>query len=238
MTPDTTADRTEPAVNLWKHIFGDERGRLAISYSSGGSTLPTRYFSYPGAAPSAAQWALEKSAEGRDVYFCAHLLIAPRRIKENATSIRTLWFEMDGGELPNGQLKPSAVVESSPGRYHGYLRLTDSIPPEIAEQLNQRLAHEIGADPSGYDLSQLLRVPETVNHKYPEHPVVRVLEIEEERTYSPAELEEILPELEEPEADHEPEADDEEEPPIVLDAEAMKVCAGRGRSRKRTEAAR
>jgi hypothetical protein len=94
-------------------------------------------------------------------------------------------------------LKPTAVVESSPGRYHGYLRLADSIPPETAEKLNKRLAHKIGADLSGADRTQLLRVPGTVNHKYPDLPVVRILGLNEDEdpAYSPATLEEALPRL-------------------------------------------
>lgn len=57
------------------------------------------------------------------------------------------------------------MVESSPGHFHAYYRLTEAIPPERAEALNKRLAHMIGADASGWDLSQLLRVPGTMNHK-------------------------------------------------------------------------
>jgi AAA domain/RepB DNA-primase from phage plasmid/Primase C terminal 1 (PriCT-1) len=186
------------AEDLWHHIFSDERGLLhiwtAVRDSGGALIRPkSNNFNYPKAAAAAAQWALEQSDKGREVYFCAHLLSSPERLKENAGAVHTLWFEKDGGEVPNGRLAPSAVVESSPRRYHGYLRLTDPIPPEVAEQLNKRLAHATKADPSGADLTQLLRVPETVNHKYSEQPVVKVLNLDESRTYTPAELEEILP---------------------------------------------
>ena len=91
-------------------------------------------FNYPKAARAAAKWALEKSEQDRETYFCAHLLDAPRRTKENAASVRTLWSELDSAAPPNGEYKPTAVVEASPGHYHVYLRLTDSIPPEAAER--------------------------------------------------------------------------------------------------------
>jgi hypothetical protein len=125
-------ENLEPALKLWGHIFGAERGLLqiwtAIREPDGGLTNPQFLnFNYPKAATSAAEWALEKSAgEDREVYFCAHLLVGPERTKENAAEVGALWFETDGGELPNSSLKPTAIVESSPGRYHGYLRLTDS----------------------------------------------------------------------------------------------------------------
>src|SRR5215207_415331 len=187
------------AQNLWHHIFGEERGLLhiwtAIRDDSGARLIKPKScnFNYPAAAEAAARWALGQSSEGREVYFCAHLLTGPERRKESAGGVHALWFEKDGGEVPNGLLKPSAIVESSPGRYHGYLRLTDPIPPETAEALNKRLAHATGGDPSGADRTQLLRVPGTVNHKYDERPVVKVLGLEDSRRYTPAELEEILP---------------------------------------------
>jgi hypothetical protein len=186
------------AEELWHHIFSSERGLLhiwtAIRGEDGSLIKPkSANFSYPKATGAAAQWALEQSNKGREAYFCAHLLMGPERRKENAGAVRALWFEKDGGEMPNGRLRPSAVVESSPGHYHGYLRLTDPIPPETAEALNKRLADATGADPSGADRTQLLRVPETTNHKYSERPVVKVLGLEDSRMYTPAELEEILP---------------------------------------------
>jgi RepB DNA-primase from phage plasmid len=233
-TDENGRENPEDALKLWRHIFGGERGLLCIFTAARGEnnrirreSIQEQYFNYPKAAQSAAAFALEKSAAGREVYFCAHLLTAAKRIKENAAEARAAWFEKDGGELPNGQLRPTAVVESSPGHYHGYLRLTDPIPPEVAEQLNKRLAHATGADPSGADLTQILRVPGSVNHKYPEKPEVRLLGVRAQCEYTPRELGERLPEVEDAKAEYEsgePETGDE--PPIVLDPEAAKVWRG------------
>jgi hypothetical protein len=220
-------------LKLWRHIFGGERGLLCIFTAARGQnnrirreSIQEHYFNYPKAAQSAAAFALEKSAAGREAYFCAHLLTAAKRIKENASEARAAWFETDGGELPNGQLRPTAVVESSPGHYHGYLRLTDAIPPQVAEQLNRRLAHATGADPSGADLTQILRVPGTINHKYPERPEVRLLGVRGDHEYPPRELEKVLPELEDAHAEYEPGDGGADEPPVVLDPEAAKVWRG------------
>jgi len=51
------------------------------------------------------------------------------------------------------------------------------MPPVLGEELNRRLAYTLGADPSGWDLTQLLRVPGTRNHKYPDAPLVHVLQV-------------------------------------------------------------
>lgn len=227
----TTEVRSEATLRFWRHIFGGERGLLQVwtgkrvNGEISKASIVSNNFNYPKTAKEAAIWALEKSDEGREVYFCTHLLTGPRRIKENAAAVRTLWGDLDGAAVPNGEIEPTATLESSPGRHHCYWRLTDPIPPEKAEQLNRRLAHEIGADPSGFDLSQLLRVPGTVNHKYEDKPGVRIFELERGRSYTAAELEEILPHLEELRAEYEPEAEGDE-PPVRLDSEALKVWRG------------
>jgi hypothetical protein len=214
------------AQDLWDHVFGDERGLLAICHNDG-PNFRTHYFNFPKAADTTAEWTLEKAQEGHEVYFCAHLLAEPRRIKENATAVHTLWGDLDGTDVPEGKFEPTAVVQSSPGKFHCYWRLTDPIPPQAAELLNKRLALEIGADPSGFDLTQLLRVPGTANYKYEDRPIVGVQALDASRTYSAGDLDRILPPL--PEAaskngyTHE---DEGGEPPVELGREALKVWRG------------
>jgi hypothetical protein len=146
------------AIKPWRHIFGGQRGYLCIfsGYRISDSDLgdtKTRYFEFPGAVEDAARYAGEEFAAGRKTYFCAHLLCARPRVKENAGAVAALWCDLDGAEIPNGSLKPTAVVESSPGHYQVYWRLTDTLSPQAAEQLNERLAQLIGADTSGFDLT-------------------------------------------------------------------------------------
>jgi hypothetical protein len=191
----STAGATSERV--WQHLYGGERGWLAIlDAERKGDKLEdaeTNYFPYPKAAAKAADYALKRSAEGREVYFCAHLLTERRRKKENAAPVRALWVDLDGCEVPNGELKPTVVVESSPGKRHAYYRLTDAIPPEAAEGLNKRIAAAIGADPSGFDLTQILRVPGTRNRKYEAAPTVKLLSLNADRSYSAGELDRTLP---------------------------------------------
>ena len=125
----TTAD-TGGIRKFWRHIFGGESGLLmvwtGIRNEDEGipeETIRSNVFNYPKADKPAAEWALSKSEEGREVYFCAHLLTGPRRIKENAAPVRSLWGDLDGAPVPNGELKPTAVVESSPGKYHTYCHI-------------------------------------------------------------------------------------------------------------------
>jgi len=219
------------ALDLWAHLFADSRGLLQIftgkRITAGKRDLEgtrSRYFDYPAEAGDASKWALEESDRGREAYYCAHLLTKKRRVKENASPLLTLYVDGDGAE-PRGH-KPTASVRSSPGRAQYFWRLDSEVPPELGENLNKRLAYEMGADKSGWDLTQLLRVPGTVNHKYEERPVVEVVSVSSTERYSPAELDCLLPEIEEAREEYAPEDGGEEEPPVVLSPEALKVWRG------------
>lgn len=134
------------AERFYRHLYGSRVGLLALFSGhrtprgelDKGSTQ-TRYFDYPARIGHALAYAAQESRSGREVWHCAHLLTKSRRVKENAAPVLTLWGDLDGAEVPNGSLKPTAVVESSPGRFHCYWRLSDEIPPEFAEGLNKGL---------------------------------------------------------------------------------------------------
>lgn len=66
--------------------------------------------------------------------------------------------------------------------------------PTEAEQLNRRLALALGADKTGWDLTQLLRPADTRNYKYPDAPVVRVVDARDGR-YDPQTLDGLPPAL-------------------------------------------
>ena len=224
----TATETLYQTLRLWNHIYGDERGILAISYKKSDPDLDfhTEYFEYPRQAENAADRTMRISATGHDVWHCAHLLTAQRRVKENATSVAALYVDGDGAQVPNYLPQPTAVVRSSPGREQLYWRLAMSVPPEVGEDLNKRLAYAMGADKSGWDLTQLLRPPGTRNRKYPEAPVVEIGHLDEV-VHDAGDLERLLPPL--PEAaknGHHHVAAIADEPPVALNPEALKVWRG------------
>ena len=157
------------------------------------------YFAWPDERERALRWVeREAFSKGRETYHCAHLLTRRRRLKDNAAPLRSLYVDGDGAKVPEHLPRPSAVVESSPGREQFYWCLTQPVLPEVGEQLNKRLAYAMGADKSGWDLTQLLRPPATPNFKYKGAPVVRLLELTDER-HDPAEFDRLLPQLPEEE---------------------------------------
>jgi len=187
-----------------RHVFGTRPDLAALftGYRKEGSDalmMPSTRYYMPDQLDQAEAWAMQQDGINRDVYFCAHQLLAAKRTKDHAAPMVALYADVDAADLNASPIKPTAVVESSPGRYQAYARLACPVTATRGEQLNKRWALAFGADPSGYDLTQLLRVPGTRNHKYPERPMVRLLELDETTVYDPDELDKLLPKLPEPE---------------------------------------
>jgi hypothetical protein len=185
-------------------LFGHTRGGphyicifTGARNGDGLATVRERFFSWPAETEAAVRYALAQDRANREVYFCTHLLSAKQRRREHAAPISCLWSDVDDGDLSKGPA-PSLVFETSPKRYHGYWLLTESIDPKRAEEMNKRLAEAIDADPSGCDLTQVLRVPLTHNYK-PQATMdgapfgVRSVRVEPEVRYDVVELDALLP---------------------------------------------
>lgn len=99
----------------------------------------------------------------KNLYWCPHGFKRPRRKKEYAVLPALLWSDLDDVDPRklNGT-KPTLAWESSPGRFAALWHI-DRI---MTEELNKRLSYSIGADKGGWDITQVLRVPGTMNYKY------------------------------------------------------------------------
>lgn len=236
---------------LWHVLFdgaGDDPRFLAL-FSGLRSALDvkltetrTAYFAYPHETAAALRWiARETKADRRDLYMGAHLVTRWRRRREDAARLTALYADLDGAPLPQGQLAPTVAVESSPGHYHVYYRLTRPVAPGEGAALNRPLAATLNADPSGSDLSQVLRIPGTRNWKYPHAPLVRLVALNAVH-YHPAELDQLLPALSRPQpprlisyrgqlAASEPGAASET-PPMPLSRPALRIWRGERPTRK------
>jgi hypothetical protein len=111
---------------------------------------------------------MQSSQEG-NWWFCPHLFSKKERKKEFAQPTRVLWADLD--ELPTNELRvePTLLMRTSKNRTQALWFLDTVIPARDAEDLSRRIAYAHagqGADTSGWDLTQLLRVPFTLNFKY------------------------------------------------------------------------
>lgn len=107
--------------------------------------------------------------------------------KEGILQVPALWVDLDGAPLEKvmeGPWSPSAVVETSPKKYHVYWKLrepADRSEIPLVEDLLRRLASFFKADPAATDASRILRIPGTSNLKTnPPHSVQVVIKGQEE----------------------------------------------------------
>lgn len=131
-----------------------------------------------------------KSKSTCDIYVCPHGFSRPQRLKDFSVDTHWLYADLDECNPKTIDIKPTIAIESSPGRYVGFWLCNNP----TKEELNKRLTYHIGSDASGWDRTQVLRVPGTTNYKYKEKPKVKVL-WKDGPTYQTKRLERMVPKI-------------------------------------------
>ena len=180
--------RVDEVRRFWRHLYGKGQGLLCVASAErvgdGLEGMRHEYFVYPAKSQDAAFHALQESDRGREVYHAAHLLKTRERKKGSAAQVWALWADLDGAPVPENP-KPTAVIESSPGHFHAYWRLSKPLAPEQAESLNRSLTYAIGADKGKWALATLLRPPHTKNYKRDEPTRATVISFDAGREDDP-----------------------------------------------------
>ena len=117
-------------------------------------------------------WVDKNSPDKLDLYYCPLPFTKAKRKKDAVKGSRYLWSDLDQVDISSLPISPSIHWESSPGRFQGLWELDKFLSAKEAEALNKELTYAVGADKSGWDLTQVLRIPGTRNHKYPGSPRV------------------------------------------------------------------
>lgn len=77
----------------------------------------------------------------------------------NVTDTAAYFVDLDGTPLPTvWPTTPTLVIESSPGRYHAYWRVTNA-PTDDFERVQKHLALILDGDPNVHDLPRVMRLP-------------------------------------------------------------------------------
>ena len=135
-----------------------------------------RFFHWPDQLTDMGEYIAE-SVLHHDVWFCPMLFDGPGRKKERVDACPAVWADLDTCNPKELLVPATIVVESSPERWQALWLLDRPAEPLEAEDASKRVAYfhaEQGADKSGWDLTQLLRVPYTYNHKYDPAAIVMV----------------------------------------------------------------
>jgi hypothetical protein len=94
-------------------------------------------------------------------------------------------------------IAPTLLIDSG-GGYHAYWYLVDTIHLDDSNRaamssLHARWVEFIGADKASKDLTRVLRVLGTTNHKYPDKPTVKIVEYTPGLLYRLDDFESLLP---------------------------------------------
>jgi len=156
-------------LNIWKQQCGPGD---YVCVSSKGSTWRDKAFPFDNhLAENLEKW-FEQQGD-IDLYFSPLAYSHPKRRKEFARPSMFLWSDVDNGD--ENQVPATILWESSPGRHAALWRLPTRIPAEEASKQSKDIAYFIGGDRGGFDLTQVLRIVGTKNHKYNPPPKVKLI---------------------------------------------------------------
>ena len=131
-----------------------------------------RSWKWPQDKAKVQEWYNEHSQkEGYDIYWSPAVYSKPGRHQQDVISHNVLYADLDPVDPRTLATKPSIAWESSPGRYQAVWIHSNDLSVEDWLARNRNLSYAVGADKSGWDLTQVLRVPGGKNHKY--KPVVK-----------------------------------------------------------------
>jgi hypothetical protein len=171
----------EKRETFFRLVFGKGKGLVCLAFmTTNKKGFREEFFRWPEELPQILT-SVAENVLNNNVYFCPQLFRERKRSKEYVECTPNAWADLDFCEPDNMLIAPTCTVESSPGRYQAYWVMERENDPDDMEDLSRRIAYrhaDEGADRSGWDLTQLLRVPETFNYKYTsniEVPKVKIL---------------------------------------------------------------
>jgi AAA domain len=160
---------------FFSFMWGNETGFVYLPTKSDGGEWRKVMYPWPKSKDAVIQHVITASAAGKDIYFSPAIFNEPRPVKENVKGSHVLWVDFDGSapsewNLPDSGIIPTPslrIQSSSETHQHVYWRL-DHFTTDITfvEEKNRALAYSLNADTSGWDINQVLRPPETTNHKH------------------------------------------------------------------------
>lgn len=134
------------------------------------------FFEWPNQKSHTVEFILDKRA-GSEVYIAPALFSSRSGKKVDVKCSSVVWSEFDGA-LPEDLLglpEPSLRIRSSGEQNeHWYWKLTSPVALKELESINRSITYLLGADVSGWDGNQVLRPPNTLNHKRSKPVVISV----------------------------------------------------------------
>lgn len=148
-------------------IYEDETGIACIALKDS-SGFKHSFFQWPERKNYMIKY-VETCASVGDVYFAPALFHSESAKKQNVKGARVVWVDFDGNapaETVANMPPPSIKIKTSgTGHEHWYWKINTMLGVEDLESINRALTFALNADISGWDACQVLRPPDTFNHK-------------------------------------------------------------------------
>lgn len=153
--------------NYLDFLFKDDVGFVYSPYLTRSKDWRQKWFGWPVERQELIDW-LQTESHVSDVYIGPAMYKEKKASKESVSHSNVCWIEMDGQEdIKWGEIsEPDVIIQSSTSTHlHCYWQM-ERLSSELLEDLNRRLTYYLGADSSGWDCTQVLRPPDTVNYKH------------------------------------------------------------------------
>lgn len=165
-----SATVTSLRLDFFDYLFEERDGFLCIAHAPANNKnkFEQKFFSWPEQRELMGQY-IDDRVTGHNIWYSVNLFRRPERKRDFALPTRLVWADLDNCDPAEVEPIPQCRIQTSPKRFQALWRLDQVIDPELAQSYSKRIAYQYadkGADKSGWDIEQLLRVPFTYNYKY------------------------------------------------------------------------
>jgi hypothetical protein len=169
---------TSISTAFFDYLFGEDVGYLCVVRgAANGERLPHQYYAWP-AERSKVGLYVEEWTPKTNLWFCTTLLSEKKRKKEFCLPSNIVWADLDFVHPTSVDPPPSCILQTSPDKYQAFWRLDSKLPADVIEEYAKRITYSSGADKGGWGLTKLMRVPQTINHKYESiKPVIEIKQL-------------------------------------------------------------
>lgn len=168
---------------FFTYLFDEQVGYVCIAHADRGDppkmkkSFAQTFFKWPEAKKQLTAF-LDEEARNKHLWYGVNLFDRPERRTERALAGSIVYADLDACNPNEVEPRPSLAYESSPGRFQAIWKLAENISPDIRADLARRVAYKYsvsGADKTGWDVTQLLRIPFTKNYKYKSAPEIKIV---------------------------------------------------------------
>lgn len=155
---------------FFRFVFGEHSGTICLArINRNTKSFHEQFFQYDFTNMTEITDFCQRWSQEQDIYLAPFFFTTTKRTKETIEACPAAYADLDECHPDKLLVPPSIIVETSKDRYQALWVFAELQDPGTVEDISRRIAYyhaEEGADKSGWDLTQLLRVPGTVNYKH------------------------------------------------------------------------